>query len=41
MITKVITLSSFDGEQTYCRKWHFDKMPKIVLGHFAEFFSSK
>ena len=21
------------GEQTYCRKWVFDKMPKIVLGH--------
>ena len=20
------------GEQTYCRKWVFDKMPKIVLG---------
>ena len=24
------------GEQTYCRKWVFDKMPKIVLGHNGE-----
>jgi hypothetical protein len=26
----------FRGEQTYCRKWIFDKMPKIVLGHNGE-----
>jgi hypothetical protein len=24
------------GEQTYCRKQHFDKIPKAVLGNFAE-----
>jgi hypothetical protein len=29
------------GEQTYCRKQSFDKMPKAFLGHFAEFFFSK
>jgi hypothetical protein len=28
--------SNFNGEQTYCRKQHFDKMPKAVLGNFAE-----
>jgi hypothetical protein len=25
--------SKISGEQTYCRKWILDKMPKIVLGH--------
>jgi hypothetical protein len=25
-----------NGEQTYCQKWIFDKMPKIVLGHNGE-----
>jgi len=24
------------GEQTYCRKWHLDKMPKCSLVHFVE-----
>jgi hypothetical protein len=24
--------AQYNGEQTYCRKWIFDKMPKIVLG---------
>jgi len=29
------------GEQTYCRKDHFDKMPKVLLHHFADFFLRK
>jgi hypothetical protein len=29
------------GEQTYCRKWIFDKMPKTVLGHNGEIFFQK
>ena len=30
------TLQCYYGEQTYCRKWIFDKTPKIVLGHNGE-----
>jgi hypothetical protein len=29
------------GEQTYCRKWVFDKMSKIVLGHNGKKIFSK
>jgi hypothetical protein len=33
---KRVTSEGGLGEQTYCRKWVFDKMPKIVLGHNGE-----
>jgi hypothetical protein len=33
---KVSWKGYFGGEQTYCRKQHFDKMPKAVLGNFAK-----
>jgi hypothetical protein len=29
------------GEQKYCRKRSLEKTPKVVLCHFAEFFSKK
>jgi hypothetical protein len=27
---------NLNGELTYCRKWHLDKMPKADLGRCAE-----
>jgi len=29
------------GEQTYCRKQHFDEMPKATLGNSVKFFPKK